>query len=168
MTKDFAGTLEKDVRKTTGSSELPDRRQPQRQRARHASLRSIKQRVDLVPKHLSPLFDDLYAALGRARIPPEQLFKARVLCALYSVRSERLFCEQLGLLMVRLVRRHGGEGGACVDRLLIGKLLRHDHGFGLLDRVVNREIDAQAVAVLNPIILSLWDGPEAPIPGDHR
>jgi transposase len=41
------------------------------------------------------LFDELYAQEGRASIPPEQLLKARVLTALYTVRSERLFCEQL-------------------------------------------------------------------------
>jgi hypothetical protein len=45
---------------------------------------------------LSPLFDALYAGEGRPSIPPEQLLKARVLTALYRVRSERLFCKQLG------------------------------------------------------------------------
>ena len=59
-------------------------------------LRAIKQQVDTVLRKLSPLFDELYADIGRASIPPEQLLKARVLTALYSVRSERLFCEQLG------------------------------------------------------------------------
>lgn len=59
-------------------------------------LRDIKRRVDSVLQKLSPLFDQLYATEGRASIPPEQLLKARVLIALYSVRSERLFCEQLG------------------------------------------------------------------------
>ena len=59
-------------------------------------LRAIKRRVDLVLKKLSPLFDDLYEELGRPSIPPEQLLKARVLTALYTVRSERLFCEELG------------------------------------------------------------------------
>ena len=59
-------------------------------------LRAIKRRVDLVLQKLSPLFDELYEALGRPSIPPEQLLKARVLTALYTVRSERLFCEQLG------------------------------------------------------------------------
>jgi transposase len=59
-------------------------------------LRAIKRRVDEVLKNLSPLFDGLYADEGRASIPSEQLLKARVLTALYSVRSERLFCEQLG------------------------------------------------------------------------
>lgn len=59
-------------------------------------LRAIKRRVDAVLKKLSPLFDNLYAQDGRASIPPEQLLKARLLTALYTVRSERLFCEQLG------------------------------------------------------------------------
>ena len=59
-------------------------------------LRAIKRRVDSVLQKLSPLFDELYADEGRGSIPPEQLLKARLLCALYSVRSERLFCEQLG------------------------------------------------------------------------
>lgn len=58
-------------------------------------LRAIKARVDTVLQKLSPLFDALYAAEGAPSIPPEQLLKARVLTALYSVRSERLFCEQL-------------------------------------------------------------------------
>src|SRR5487761_1925371 len=59
-------------------------------------LRASKSQVDAVLKKLSPLFDDLYAEDGRASIPPEQLLKSRVLTALYTVRSERLFCEQLG------------------------------------------------------------------------
>lgn len=59
-------------------------------------LRAIKAQVDVVLQQLSPLFDQLYAADGAPSIPPEQLLKARVLTALYSVRSERLFCEQLG------------------------------------------------------------------------
>src|SRR5512136_2659178 len=59
-------------------------------------LRVIKRRVDAVLQKLSPLFDQLYAGEGRPSIPPEQLLKSRILTALYSVRSERLFCEQLG------------------------------------------------------------------------
>ena len=37
----------------------------------------------------------MYAATGRPSIPPERLLKATLLMAFYSVRSERLFCEQL-------------------------------------------------------------------------
>jgi len=58
-------------------------------------LRALKRQVDAVLKKLSPPFDALSAQEGRASIPPEQLLKARVLMALYTVRSERLFCEQL-------------------------------------------------------------------------
>lgn len=75
-------------------------------------LRAIKERIEAVLQKLSPLFDDLYAKDGRPSIPPEQLLKARVLCALYSVRSERLFCEQLGynLLWLWFLDRELEEG----------------------------------------------------------
>jgi transposase len=75
-------------------------------------LRAIKRRVDAVLQKLSPLFDELYADDGRDSIPPEQLLKARVLTALYSVRSERLFCEQLGynLLWLWFLDREFSEG----------------------------------------------------------
>ena len=75
-------------------------------------LRAIKRRVDAVLQKLSPLFDELYAAGGRDSIPPEQLLKARVLRALYSVRSERMFCEQLGynLLWLWFLDREFSEG----------------------------------------------------------
>jgi len=75
-------------------------------------LRAIKRRVDAVLQKLSPLFDELYADDGRASIPPEQLLKARVLTALYSVRSERLFCEQLAcnLLWLWFLDREFAEG----------------------------------------------------------
>ena len=68
--------------------------------------------MDAVLKNLAPLFDDLYAAEGAPSIPPEQLLKARVLTALYSVRSERLFCEQLGynLLWLWFLDREFAEG----------------------------------------------------------
>jgi transposase len=75
-------------------------------------LRAIKRRVDLALQKLSPLFDELYAEIGRGSIPPEQLLKARVLTALYSVRSERLFCEQLSynLLWLWFLDREFSEG----------------------------------------------------------
>src|SRR5882762_3312875 len=59
-------------------------------------LRAIKRRVDQVLKEMNPLFNRMYAEEGRPSIPPERLLKAKLLIALYSVRSETLFCEQLG------------------------------------------------------------------------
>ena len=46
-------------------------------------------------KELSPLFEQMYSEVGRPSIPPERLLKASLLMALYTVRSERMFCEQL-------------------------------------------------------------------------
>src|SRR5215471_2859957 len=58
-------------------------------------LRRIKHLVDAGLKDLSPIFDQMYSALGRPSIPPERLLKASLLMALYTIRSERMFCEQL-------------------------------------------------------------------------
>jgi transposase len=58
-------------------------------------LRQIKKLVDAILKEMSPLFDAMYATRGRPSIPPETLLKSSLLMALYSVRSERQFCEQL-------------------------------------------------------------------------
>jgi transposase len=75
-------------------------------------LRPIQRHVDAVLKKLSPLFDDLYEEDGRPSIPPEQLLKARVLTALFSVRRERMFCEPLGyhLLWLWFLDREFSEG----------------------------------------------------------
>lgn len=58
-------------------------------------LREIKRLTDAALRRLSPVFDAMYATTGRPSVPPEQLLKASLLMALYSVRSERQFCEQL-------------------------------------------------------------------------
>jgi transposase len=58
-------------------------------------LRSIKGYADTVLKSLNRDFDELYASCGRPSIPPERLLKASLLIALYSVRSDRMFCEML-------------------------------------------------------------------------
>jgi transposase len=59
-------------------------------------IRRIKALADEVLRELSPKFDAMYGTTGRPSIPPERLLKATILMALYSVRSERQFCEQLG------------------------------------------------------------------------
>ena len=58
-------------------------------------LRTIKAVADQTLAALSPGFDQMYAEDGRPSIPPERLLKASLLIALYSVRSERAFCEEL-------------------------------------------------------------------------
>ena len=62
---------------------------------REHPLRRIKQLAEAVLQELSPIFDQMYSGTGRPSIPPERLLKASLLMGLYTVRSERLFCEQL-------------------------------------------------------------------------
>ena len=58
-------------------------------------LRTIKTVADEALVRLSPEFDRMYSKVGRASVPPERLLKASLLISLYSVRSERAFCEEL-------------------------------------------------------------------------
>lgn len=62
---------------------------------RNHPLRTIRQLFDRALAELSPQFDALYARGGRPSIPPEQLLRALLLQALYTVRSERQLMEQL-------------------------------------------------------------------------
>lgn len=68
----------------------PDHKVPQ-----DHPIRAIKPIVDRALRSLSPVFNQMYSKRGRPSIPPESLLKASLLIALYSVRSERQFCERL-------------------------------------------------------------------------
>ena len=54
----------------------------------------------------------MYADVGRPSIPPERLLKASLLIGLFSVRSERAFCEELRTsnLLFRKVLGHATDG----------------------------------------------------------
>jgi len=58
-------------------------------------IREIKRLADQALGRLDSTFDAMYSSIGRPSIPPERLLKAQLLIALYSVRSERQFCERL-------------------------------------------------------------------------
>jgi transposase len=79
-----------DKQATMFSVVSPERRIP----ADHP-LRRIKAMADEILTGLSPTFDAMYSTVGRPSIPPERLLKSQILIALYSVRSDRQFCEQL-------------------------------------------------------------------------
>jgi hypothetical protein len=70
--------------------------------------------ADHVLDDMSSLFDEMYAETGRPSVPPERLLKSMVLMALYTIRSERQFCEQLDY------------------NLLFRWFLAHEHGRGQL------------------------------------
>ena len=58
-------------------------------------LRGIKELLDEALAGMSRDFERVYASEGRPSIPPERLVRASTLQVLYSIRSERLLCEQL-------------------------------------------------------------------------
>jgi transposase len=57
--------------------------------------RKVKELADDCLGRLSKVFDGMYAREGRPSIPPERLLKSMLLMALYSISSERMFCERL-------------------------------------------------------------------------
>lgn len=58
-------------------------------------IRKIKEITEEALKKMSPIFDKMYSHTGRPSIPPETLLKSQLLIALFSVRSDRQFCEKL-------------------------------------------------------------------------
>jgi transposase len=58
-------------------------------------IRAIKRMCDEVLREMSGHFDEIYSADGAPSIPPETLLKAKVLQALYTVRSDRQMCARL-------------------------------------------------------------------------
>jgi transposase len=69
--------------------------QPEQRVPQDHPLRPIRVMVDQALQELSPRFAVLSSHTGRPSIPPEQLLRALLLQAFYSVRSERQLMEQL-------------------------------------------------------------------------
>ena len=63
-------------------------------------IRRIRVVVDTVLADLDDSFTAMYPVTGRPSVPPEMLLKATVLMAMYSMRSERAFCERLNYDML--------------------------------------------------------------------
>ena len=63
-------------------------------------IRRIRATVDAVLEGLDGELGAMYPDRGRPSVPPEMLLKASVLMALYSIRSERAFCERLNYDML--------------------------------------------------------------------
>jgi len=58
-------------------------------------LRKVRTMVDAALAQMAAHFEQAYAEVGRPSIAPEKLIRALLLQIFYSIRSERLLCEQL-------------------------------------------------------------------------
>jgi transposase len=109
-------------------------------------LRPIKAMVENAFASMSDALDGMYSPIGRASIPPERLLKSMLLMALFSVRSERLFCEQLGynLLYRWFLNMSLDEPGfhATTFSKNRGRFLEHDVARQLFASVVKQARDA--------------------------
>ena len=63
-------------------------------------IRRIRVVVDAVLGELDEEFDSMYASKGRPSVPPEQLLKATVLMAMYSIRSRACVLRTTELRLV--------------------------------------------------------------------
>ena len=105
-------------------------------------LRAVRRLADEALADLSATFDQMYADCGRPSIPPERLLKASLPIALYSIRSERAFCEELQynllfrwFLDMDLIESSFDPTTFTENR---ARLLEHNVGQHLFDEVVGR------------------------------
>ena len=68
----------KTTRQATFTAITPDQKVPKRH-----PIRPIRALVEPILKELSPVFDAMYADIGRPSIPPEHLLKATLLMTLW-------------------------------------------------------------------------------------
>src|SRR5207253_5387990 len=105
-------------------------------------LRTIRRFADEALACLSPTFDEMYARDGRPSIPPERLLKASLLISLYSVRSERAFCEELDYQLLYRWFLDMGLLEPSFDPTVFTKnrrrLLKHDVAQRFFDEVVRQ------------------------------
>src|SRR5574337_477903 len=113
-------------------------------------LRAVRTLLDEALTAMTRDFERVYAKDGRPSIPPERLVRASTLQVLYSIRSERLLCEQLdynllfrwfvGLSIDEPIWDHSSFTKNR-DRLIEAKVARK-----LLRRVVKRARAAQLLS----------------------
>ncbi len=114
-------------------------------------IRRIKEIADAELARLSPQLDAMYKTTGRPSTPPERLLKACLLIALYTVRSERQFCEQLDYNLLFRWFLDMDMAEECFDASTFAKnkdrLLKADVARLFFEAVVNR---ARSYRLLSP------------------
>jgi transposase len=148
-------------------------------------LRPIRAMVDRALGELCGQFEGMYASAGRPSIAPEKLLRALLLQIFYSIRSERLLCEQLdynllfrwfiGLSMDDAVWDHS-TFSKNRDRLLESDIAR---GFfaAIVAQAESEGLTSDEHFTVDGTLIEAWaslksvrrkDGPEEPPPGGGR
>jgi transposase len=104
-------------------------------------IRRIKPVVDAILVRLEPTFNRMYSAIGRPSIPPEHLLKASVLMAMYSLRSERQFCERLRYDMLFRWFLDLGVDGECFVPTVFSKNRERLLGQEVADRFLAATVE---------------------------
>ena len=127
-------------------------------------LRPIKQIVEQVLQRLSPVFEQMYSRTGRPSVPPERLLKATLLMALYTIRSERMLCEQLGYNLLFKWFLDMAVDEPAFDPTSFGKnrerLLQHDVAGRFFEAVVDQARKAELMSAehfsVDGTIIEAW------------
>jgi transposase len=113
-------------------------------------LRPVKRLADEALRRMSETFDQMYEPCGRESVPPERLLKATLLMALFSVRSERMLCEQLAYNMLFRWFLDMNMTDVPFDHSSFSKnrerLLKHEVGARFLQAVVEQAREADLLS----------------------
>ncbi len=148
-------------------------------------IRRVRVLVDDLLVALSPQLTAMYAPDGRYSVPPEHLIKASLLMALYSIRSERQFCERLQYDLLFKWFLGLNITDAAFDHSSFSKnrkrLLEHNLAEGLLGEVVRearrRRLISEDHFSVDGTLLQAWasqksvrprDGEDPPASGGGR
>jgi transposase len=139
-------------------------------------IRRIKKLADEALREMSPLFDAMYEEGGRISVPPERLLKATLLMALFSVRSERQFCEQLDYnLMFRWFLDMDMAESTFVPTVFSKnrqRLLDHDAGAAFLGEVVRQAKKARLMSAehfsVDGTLIDAWASMKSFRPKDEK
>ena len=105
-------------------------------------LRRIRLLCNEALKSLSATFEAMYSDVGRPSVPPEMLLKSTLLMALYSIRSEKQFCEQLNFNILFRWFLGMDMSAPCFERSVFTKNRQR-----LLEHAVAKEFLAAVVSL---------------------
>lgn len=139
-------------------------------------IRRIRAIVDEMLAVLSPQLSAMYAPDGRHSVPPEHLIKASILMALYSIRSERQFCERLQYDLLFKWFLGLNITDPAFDHSTFSKnrqrLLRHDLATALLGEVVRearrRKLVSEDHFSIDGTLLQAWASQKSLRPRDEQ